>query len=116
MVGESNHMIRFDSREAINPYNPFFGMWMAITRRTADGGVLHPEQAVTREEALRMWTSSGAYLTFEEKLKGSIETGKLADFVVISKDFAKCPVDEIKDIEALLTVVGGKTVYQAKSY
>jgi len=116
VVGGSDHMIRFDSREAINPYNPFFGMWMAITRRTADGATLHPEQAVTREEALRMWTSSGAYLTFEEKVKGSIETGKLADFVVISKDFAKCPVDEIKDIEALLTVVGGKTVYQAKSY
>ncbi|MEO8126502.1 MAG: amidohydrolase [Bryobacteraceae bacterium] len=116
VVGGSDHMIRFDSREAINPYNPFFGMWMAITRRTADGAVLHPEQAITREEALRMWTSSGAYLTFEEKVKGSIEVGKLADFVVISKDFAKCPVDEIKDIEALLTVVGGRTVYQAPAY
>ncbi len=116
VVGGSDHMIRFDSREAINPYNPFFGMWMAITRRTADGGVLHTEQAITREEALRMWTSSGAYLAFEEKWKGSIETGKLADFVVISKDFAKCPVDEIKDIESLLTVVGGKSVYQSKSY
>ena len=116
VVGGSDHMVRFDSREAINPYNPFFGMWMAITRRTADGGVLHPEQAITRDQALRMWTSSGAYLTFEEKLKGSIETGKLADFVVISKDFATCSVDDIKDIDALLTVVGGKTVYQAKSY
>jgi predicted amidohydrolase YtcJ len=99
VVGGSDHMVRFDSREAINPYNPFFGMWMAITRRTADGGVLHPEQAVTRAEALRMWTSSGAYLTFEEKSKGSIEAGKLADFVVISKDFEKCPVDELKTLK-----------------
>jgi predicted amidohydrolase YtcJ len=54
MVGGSDHMVRYDSREAINPYNPFFGRWMAITRRTVDGGVLHPEQAVTRAEALRM--------------------------------------------------------------
>jgi predicted amidohydrolase YtcJ len=116
VAGGSDHMVRFDSREAINPYNPFFGMWMAITRRTADGGVLHPEQAVTRAEALQMWTSSGAYMTFEENAKGSIEPGKLADFVVISKDFEKCPVDEIKDIEALLTVVGGKVVYQGRAY
>jgi hypothetical protein len=107
-------MIKFDSREAINPYNPFFGMWMAITRKTADGSVLHPEQAVTREEALKMWTLNGAYLSFEEKVKGSIEAGKLADMVVISKDFLTCPVDDIKDIEALTTIVDGKVVYQAK--
>ncbi|MGH9719225.1 MAG: amidohydrolase [Bryobacteraceae bacterium] len=113
VAGGSDHMIRFDSRQAINPYNPFFGMWMAITRRTADGAVLHPEQAVTREEALRMWTINGAYLSFEENLKGSIEPGKLADFVVVSKDIFTCPVDEIKDTEALMTVVDGRTVYQS---
>lgn len=112
VAGGSDHMIRFDSRNAINPYNPFFGMWMAVTRKTTDGAVLEPDQALTREQALRMWTLNGAWLSFEEKTKGSIEPGKLADMVVISKDFLHCPVDEIKDIEALLTIVGGKVMYR----
>ena len=107
----SDHMIRFDSRNAINPYNPFFGMWMAITRKTTDGAVMGSDQTLTREQALRMWTLNGAWLSFEEKSKGSIEPGKLADMVVISKDYLHCPVDDIKDIEALLTVVGGRAVY-----
>jgi predicted amidohydrolase YtcJ len=115
VAGGSDHMIRFDSRTAINPYNPFFGMWMAITRKGVDGSVIGPEQTVTREQALRMWTLNGAWMTFDEKTKGSIEPGKVADLVVISKDFLTCPVDEIKDIDALLTVVGGKVVYQDKS-
>ena len=111
VVGGSDHMIRFDPREAINPYHPFYGMWMAITRKTTGGIVLNPEQRVTREEALRMWTLNGAYNTFEEKLKGSIEPGKLADLVVISKDYLSCPANEIKDIEPLQTVVDGHVVY-----
>ena len=112
VAGGSDHMLRFDSRNAINPYNPFFGMWMAITRKTTDGTVLGPEQTITREQALRMWTVNGSYLSFEEKVKGSIEPGKLADLVVISKDILRCPVDEIKDIEALLTVVDGRVVHR----
>ena len=115
VAGGSDHMIRFDSRTAINPYNPFFGMWMAITRRLPDGTVLGTDQTVTREQALRMWTLNGAWMTFEEKIKGSIEPGKLADMVVISKDFLGCPVDDIKDIDALLTVVGGRVVYRNKA-
>jgi predicted amidohydrolase YtcJ len=114
VAGGSDHMIRLDSRKAINPYHPFYGMWMAVTRKTVDGGVLHPEQAVTREEALRMWTLNGAYLSFEEREKGSIEPGKLADLTVISKDYMQCPEDEIRDIEALLTMVGGRVVYERK--
>ena len=113
VAGGSDHMIRFHPREAINPYHPFFGMWMAVTRKGVDGAVLNPEQRVTREEALRMWTISGAYMSFEENLKGSIEPGKLADLVVITKDYLTCPVDEIKDIEALLTMVDGKVVHGA---
>ncbi len=114
VAGGSDHMIRFDSRNAINPFNPFFGMWMAITRKTVDGAVLGPDQVVTREQALRMWTLNGAWMTFDEKTKGSIEPNKLADLVVISKDYLHCPVDEIKDIQALLTVVGGQVVYRAQ--
>ncbi len=56
VAGGSDHMIRFDSRQAINPYNPFFGMWMAVTRKTTGGAVFNPEQRVSREQALRMWT------------------------------------------------------------
>jgi predicted amidohydrolase YtcJ len=111
-AGGSDHMIRFDSKNAVNPYNPFFGMWMAITRKTTDGATEGADQAISREEALRMWTINGAYLSFEEKNKGSIEPGKLADLVVISKDILHCPVDEIKDIDALLTVVDGRVVYR----
>mgnify|MGYP000566115949 FL=1 len=112
VVGGSDHMIRLDARDSLNPYHPFLGMWMAVTRKTADGTALNPEQRISREEALRMWTINGAYGTFEEKLKGSIEPGKLADLVVISKDYLTCPEDEIAEIEALMTVVGGKIVFE----
>ncbi|MCC6343235.1 MAG: amidohydrolase [Bryobacterales bacterium] len=111
VAGGSDHMIRFDSRASINAYNPYWAMWMTITRKTAGGSTINPSEALTREQALRLWTLNGAYLSFEEKTKGSIEPGKLADMVVISEDYLTCPVDHIKDIEALLTVVGGKTVY-----
>ena len=115
VAGGSDHMTRFDPRTATNPYHPFLGMWIAVTRRTVDGSVLNPEQRIDRLEALRMWTLNGAYLTFEEELKGSIEPGKLADLIVISKDYLACPAEEIKDIEVLLTVVGGKVVYQSEA-
>jgi predicted amidohydrolase YtcJ len=115
VVGGSDHMIKFDPREAINPYHPFYGMWMAITRKTVSGAELNPEQRVTREEALRMWTIDGAYNGFDEKVKGSIEPGKLADMVVIDKEFLTCPVDEIRQIEPVRTVVDGKIVYDDPS-
>jgi predicted amidohydrolase YtcJ len=111
VVGGSDHMVRFDPRNAINPYHPFYGMWMAITRKTVEGQVINPEQRITREEALRMWTLNGAYNTFEEKIKGSIEPGKLADMIVVTKDYLTCPEDQIKNIEVLTTMVDGKVVY-----
>lgn len=113
--GGSDHMIRFDPRLSTNPYDPFFEMWMAITRKMTDGNVLNPEQRISRLEALKMWTWNNAYLEFSEKEMGSIEPGKLADMVVISKNFATCPEDEIKDIEALQTIVGGRVIYRRES-
>jgi predicted amidohydrolase YtcJ len=116
VAGGSDHMIRFHPRDATNPYHPFYGMWMAVTRKTTGGAVFNPEQRVTRQEALRMWTIDGAYNSFDESRKGSIEPGKLADMVVISKDYLTCPEDEIKDIEALRTVVDGKVVFESDAF
>ena len=112
VAGGSDHMLKFDAREAVNPYDPFFGMWVAVTRRTADGSVHHPEQRITREEALRMWTWNAAYLSFEEDVKGSLEPGKYADFAVLDRDILECPVDELRETRVLETVLGGRTVYK----
>jgi predicted amidohydrolase YtcJ len=68
---------------------------------------------ITREEALRLSTINNAYLTFEEKTKGSIEPGKLADFVVLAEDILTVPAKQIEEMKVLLTVVGGKTVFDA---
>jgi hypothetical protein len=111
VAGGSDHMIKFHSRDAINPYHPFFGMWMAVTRQTSGGAVVNPAEKITREQALRMWTLNAAYLAFEEKVKGSIEPGKLADLVVLTQDYLTCPEQEIRNIEAEATMVGGKIVF-----
>ncbi len=111
--GGSDHMVKFDSRAAINPYNPFLAMWTVVTRTTERGSSFSPQQALTREQALKMYTINNAYASFEEDVKGSIEPGKLADLVVLSDDLLICAVDRIKDIRALMTIVGGKIVYAA---
>ena len=101
----------------VESYNPFLSMYCAVTRMDEHGepdGGWHPEEAMTREEALRSYTNWGAYAGFEEKLKGSIEVGKLADFIVIDRDIMTCPATEIKDIQVLETVLGGETVYRRK--
>ncbi len=108
----SDHMVILDSKEAINPYNPWLALWSMITRKTERGTVVVPEEALTREQALRCYTTNNAYASFEEELKGSIEPGKLADMIVLDRDYLSCPVDEIKEMNVLRTVVGGRTVYE----
>ncbi len=109
--GGSDHMVKFDSRTSINPYNPFLSMWSVITRKTESGSVINRRQGITREQALRMYTINNAYASFEENIKGSIEPGKLADMVVLSSDILTCPEDAIKNIKVEMTMVGGKIVY-----
>ncbi|WP_167618271.1 amidohydrolase [Maribellus sediminis] len=109
--GGSDHMVKFDANLSVNPFNPFLGMWCMITRTTEHGNVFHPNEIITREEALRIYTMNNAYATFEEDIKGSIEAGKLADIAVLSHDILACPADQIRDIESVLTMVGGKVVY-----
>jgi predicted amidohydrolase YtcJ len=110
--GGSDHMVKFDSYASINPYNPFIAMWSVITRETERGSHIVPEEALTREHVLKMYTINNAYASFEENIKGSIEPGKLADLVVISEDFLTCPENNIKNIEVELTMVGGKIVFE----
>jgi predicted amidohydrolase YtcJ len=111
--GGSDHMQKVGSLRAINPYNPFLGMWVAITRRSRWlDKPLHPEQAISREQAIRLYTVNNAYLTFEEKEKGTLETGKLADLIVIDRDILTCPEDEIRSIQVEQTYLGGRLVYR----
>lgn len=114
IIGGSDHMIGYDKNRAVNPYNPFLGMWTAVTRKMHNGDVLYPNQRITREQALRMYTSTAAWLEFAESRKGTIEKGKLADLVLIDRDYFKCPEDQIKDIEPLMTVVAGKVAYEKR--
>ena len=114
--GGSDHMVKFDSYTSINPYNPFLAMWSTIARKTERGSIIVQEEAITREEALKMYTINNAFGSFEEDIKGSIEPNKLADLVVISDDILTCPVDKIKDIKAEMTMVGGKIVYKSESF
>jgi predicted amidohydrolase YtcJ len=110
----TDHMFGMDPDASLNPYNPFLTMAVAVTRRTEGGQVIGPEQAVSRQDALRMMTTNAAYLSFEEDRKGSIETGKLGDLVMLTDDFLGCPPERIKAIRALVTVLGGTVVHDAR--
>ena len=113
VAGGSDHMQKIGRRRSINSYDPFLGMWTALRRIPKNSSTpLHPEECLTREEVIRLYTINGAYLTFEEKIKGSLEPGKLADFIVLDRDILTCPVDEIPEIKVLETWVGGKRVFQ----
>jgi predicted amidohydrolase YtcJ len=95
--------------------NPLLGFYAAVTRRKRDGtpsGGWFPEQRMSREEALRSWTIEGAYAAFEEDRKGSLEPGKMADFLMLSGDIMTMPEAEIPRTIVTTTVVGGKIVYQ----
>jgi predicted amidohydrolase YtcJ len=111
LAGGSDHMIGFNKDTAINAYNPFLSMWITVTRRMSNGAVLYPEERLTRQEALEMYTTWPAYMQFNEHNRGSIEAGKLADMVVIDRDYLTCPEDQIKDIQPVMTIVNGQIAY-----
>jgi hypothetical protein len=108
----ADHMQGFDPDTSLNPYNPFRAMQTAITRKTEGGKVIGPEQKVSREEALRMFTIEPAWMSFDETRKGSIEVGKLADVAILTGDFMSVPEEKLHALRAQTTIVGGKVVYQ----
>ena len=90
---------------------PLLEIYGEVTRGTAWGGKLGPDQRISRADAIRSVTNNCAYTTFEEGVKGSIEPGKYADFVVLSDDILKVPAETIRDLKVLTTVLGGRAVY-----
>jgi predicted amidohydrolase YtcJ len=113
--GGSDHMQKIGSFRSVNPYNPWLGMWTAITRqaRKLDKPV-HLENALTREEALRLYTTNNAYLLKNEQHTGSIEAGKLADLILTDRDPLTCPIGDLVETKVLKTWLGGKLVFERK--
>ena len=92
------------------PYPPLWTIYHFVTRDTITGGVLGADQRVTRQQALRMATINNAWLTMEERTKGSIEPGKFADLVILNEDPLTCSETALRDAKVLMTMVGGKVV------
>ena len=112
--GGSDHMQRIGSLRSLNPYNPFLGMQVAITRLSKFHPTpLHPEEALTREQAIRFYTINNAWLMRSETEIGSLEVGKRADFIRIDRDLLTCPVDQIRETKVLATWVDGGKVFAA---
>ena len=96
----------------VTPLNQMFVLWTSIARESRSGQVIGPDERLTPMEALRAITINGAYEYMEEKTKGSIEKGKLADLAVLSADPLTVPTTQIKDISVLQTIKEGKTIYK----
>lgn len=95
----------------VNLIDPFVNMYVMVTRNDQNGDTYGKDQAISRQEAIRLYTSSAARYTFSENRTGSIEVGKLADLVILSADILSVPDEAIKNIQAVRTIVGGRTVF-----
>jgi len=107
--------VTFGSDWFVAPPIPLIGIYAAVTRRTLDGknpGGWVPEQKISVEQALTAYTSTAAYASFEENIKGTLKPGYLADFVILDKNLTEIPPKQIRDVNVMRTFIGGKTVYQ----
>lgn len=98
---------------AVTTSNPFYTLSFAVTGKMIGGRKVN-RQSITREEALIAHTRNNAYIVFQESNLGSLQNGKYADLLVLDRDYLKVPADQIKDIKPVMTMVGGKVVYEAK--
>jgi predicted amidohydrolase YtcJ len=113
-----DHGVRlaFGTDWSVAPLNPMFGLYAAVTRATLDGknpGGWFPEQKLTIAEAVEAYTMGSAYAEFQDKDKGSISTGKLADMVLLSDDILSIPPERIRNVKVLKTFVGGRVTFDA---
>ena len=114
---DSGATLAFGSDWTVAPLNPILGIYAAATRRTIDGKNSKgwvPEQKISVEEAVRGYTVGSAYAEFQETVKGSVTTGKLADLVILSRDIFKIDPKEIDNVKVVLTIVDGRVVYEER--
>jgi predicted amidohydrolase YtcJ len=100
------------SDSPVTPYQPLPGIWSSVPWATQLAGVLGPEWAITPAEAFAWYARGSAYLSCDEHRRGSLEPGKLADFMILGADPLRVPPDEIKDILVVEKVVGGRAEYR----
>ena len=111
--GGSDHMQKIGSLRSINPYNPFLGMATTVTRQAKwHDKPLHTVEALSRPQAIRFYTANNAFLLFRDHEVGSLEAGKLADFIVVDTDLLTCPDNKIAGTQVLETWLGGKRVFK----
>ncbi|MGD1118181.1 MAG: amidohydrolase [Dehalococcoidales bacterium] len=109
---EKGIIVAGSSDAPVVPHNPFTGIYAAVTRKAESGQTLLPEEKITPEQALRLYTANAAYASFDEKIKGSLAPGRLADMVVLSDDPTRVPPEKINDIKVEMTIIGGEVVYE----
>ena len=110
--GGSDHMQKIGALRSVNPYHPLLGIQTAATRRAKNlDAPLHPEQSLSRRQALEMYTRGNAYIIFRETELGSLEPGKRADFVVLDTNILECPAEQILQARVIATYLGGKQVW-----
>jgi predicted amidohydrolase YtcJ len=96
----------------VTHYAPLFGIEQALTRKTMAGDVCGPDERMDLTTAIRMHTINGAFASFEEGFKGSLEVGKAADLVLLAEDLSRVPVERLRDVGVVMTVVGDEVVYE----
>jgi predicted amidohydrolase YtcJ len=110
--GGSDHMQKIGPTRSINPYHPFWAMWVTLTRQARwYEGALHPEEMLTREQAITLYTRNNAHLMRMEDRIGSLEPGRLADLIVIDRDLLTCPLEEIPETRVLATYAAARRIW-----
>ena len=109
---ESGAVVTNGTDAPVEDVDPIASYYATVSRRTGDGTVFFPEQRLSRLEALRSYTLSGAYAAFEDDMKGSLTPGKLADITVLSQDIMTIAEDDIPATQVVYTIVGGRVMYR----
>jgi predicted amidohydrolase YtcJ len=117
-LAQAKARLAFGTDWPVESLNPMEGLYSAVTRKSiADkaGGSWLPEESLSLEEAVEFYTLGSAYASFEEDIKGSLQVGKLADIVVLSKDIFSIPEEEVLNTEVVYTILGGKIIYSSET-